>query len=154
MKPGKKEARRLAASAVAVLVLIQFLPVDRANPPVVHDLAAPEPVSAILRQACYDCHSRETRWPWYSRVAPASWVIAHHIDEARRELDFSDWPILEFSEQDELLRNIAKEVDEGRMPLASYRLIHAEARLSDAQRAAIHAWAVVGSGESGMEKGR
>ena len=130
-----------AAGLAMVVVGIQFVPVDRENPPVRRDVGAPPEVAAVLRAACYDCHSRETRWPWYSRVAPVSWFIADHVKEGRGELDFSDWPALDFTLQDELLRDIAKEVDEGAMPLASYRRGHPEARLTAAQRETVVRWA-------------
>ena len=59
------------------------MPVTRQNPPVTGDVTAPADVGGILRRACYDCHSHETVWPWYSRVAPASWLVAHDVDEGR-----------------------------------------------------------------------
>ena len=70
--------------AVAVLlVAIQFVPGGAVNPPVTQDLPAPPEVKAILRQACYDCHSHETRWPWYGRVAPSSWLVARDVSAGR-----------------------------------------------------------------------
>ena len=137
-KPGR---RAVIAALAAVAVLIQLVPVDRGNPPVRHDVGAPPEVAAVLRAACYDCHSRETRWPWYSRVAPVSWFVADHVKEGRRELDFSDWPAVDFTAQDELLRAVAEEVGEGGMPLASYRWGHPGARLNAAQREILVRWA-------------
>lgn len=131
----------VAAALAAVFVAAQFVPVNRSNPPVRHDVGAPAEVAAVLRAACYDCHSRQTRWPWYSRVAPLSWFIAHHVDEGRHELDFSDWPVLDFTAQDERRRDIAQEVEKGKMPLPSYQWGHAEARLTAAQRETIIRWA-------------
>lgn len=141
----KRSWRRIsgwvAVGLIAVFAVLQFVPVDRANPPVSRDVDAPPEVAAVLRAACYDCHSRETRWPWYSRVAPLSWFIAHHVEEGRRELDFSDWPTFDYTVQEELLRDVAKEVGEGKMPLASYRWGHPEARLTAAQRETLVRWA-------------
>ncbi len=141
----KRSWRRIsgwvAVGVIAVFVVLQFVPVDRANPPVTRDIDAPPEVAVVLRAACYDCHSRETRWPWYSRVAPLSWFIAHHVEEGRRELDFSDWPAFDYTVQDELLRDVAKEVGEDKMPLASYRWGHPEARLTAAQRETLVRWA-------------
>lgn len=137
---GRRAVVALAAIGVG-FVAIQFVPVDRSNPPVRSDVGAPAEVAVLLRAACYDCHSRETRWPWYSRVAPVSWFVARHVDEGRRELDFSDWPTIDFTAQDELLREVAKEVEKGKMPLASYRWGHPEARLTAAQREIIVHWA-------------
>lgn len=134
-------AGRSAVAAAAALLAIQLVPVDRTNPPVRNDVDAPPAVAAVLRAACYDCHSRQTRWPWYARVAPVSWGIARHVREGRRELDFSDWPVIDFTAQDELLREIAKEVDKGAMPPSSYRWGHPESRLTAAQREIVVQWA-------------
>jgi len=137
----RRMIRTVVVALAAVLLGVQFVPVDRGNPPVLHDVDAPPAVAAVLRAACYDCHSRETRWPWYSRVAPVSWFVAHHVEEGRGELDFSDWPAVDFTAQDDLLRDIAEEVGAGKMPLASYRWGHPEARLTAAQRETVVRWA-------------
>lgn len=78
-------------SVLAVLIVIQFIPVDTSNPPVTADIPSSPEGKAVLRRACYDCHSNETRWPWYSRVAPASWLTARDVREGRAELNFSAW---------------------------------------------------------------
>jgi hypothetical protein len=139
--PRRRLGGTLAVVAAGLLLGAQFVPVDRSNPPVRRDVGAPPAVAALLRAACYDCHSRETRWPWYSRVAPVSWLVADHVKEGRRELDFSDWPAVDLGAQDELLRGIAKEVGRGEMPLAGYPWLHPAARLDAAQRETIVAWA-------------
>lgn len=146
MGGGRKNARRRRAlipviAAVAVFVAIQFVPVDHTGPPVGHEVDAPAEVATLLRAACYDCHSAHTRWPWYGRVAPVSWWIAGHVREGRRELDFSNWPLIDFTAQDELLREVAAEVGRQKMPPASYRLGHPEARLDAAQREVLVRWA-------------
>lgn len=143
---GRARARRrgLAAGAGAlavVAVAIQFVPVDRSGPPARHEVDAPPEVVNVLRAACYDCHSAATRWPWYARIAPVSWLIADHVREGRRELDFSDWPVIDFTAQDELLREVAREVEKGSMPPSSYRLAHPQARLDGARRDLILDWA-------------
>src|SRR5688572_19601769 len=74
-----------------LLVAIQFVPVDRVNPPVEAEVPALANVRAILRRACYDCHSNETVWPWYSQVAPVSWLVVRDVREGREELNFSTW---------------------------------------------------------------
>ncbi len=82
---------RLATPALifaVILAAIQFVPVDRSAPPAAGELAAPPEVARILDAACYDCHSDRTRWPWYSRVAPVSWIAAHHVAAGRRRLNF------------------------------------------------------------------
>jgi hypothetical protein len=74
-----------------VFIMIQFVPVNRSNPPAQGDFRGSPEVVSVLRRACYDCHSNETVWPWYSRVAPLSWVIAHDVNEGRAVLNFSTW---------------------------------------------------------------
>jgi hypothetical protein len=128
--------------AVVLLVAIQLAPVDRSNPPVEADLEAPPAVTAVLRQACYDCHSNETQWPWYSYVAPVSWLVAHDIEEARGEFSFSHWGRLGERERAELRAEIWEKVEEGEMPLPIYRLMHSEARLSQDQLDTVREWAM------------
>lgn len=126
---------------LAALVAMQMIPVHRTNPPVVSEVDAPEPVASILRRACYDCHSNQTRWPWYSRVAPASWLVAWHVHEARGALNFSEWPLLDFEAQDLAFGDIRDEISKGDMPLHSYTWIHRNARLTQEERDAIVRWA-------------
>ena len=87
----RKAIRRTFLFVGVVFLLIQFVPVERTNPPVTGEVEAADPVMEALRNACYDCHSNETRWPWYSRVAPLSWRIAEHVRIGRRNLNFSEW---------------------------------------------------------------
>ncbi len=86
---------RIAAAgclaAAVVLIAGQFVPAKRTNPPVQGVLVAPPEIEATLRRACYDCHSNETRWPWYSRVAPLSWFIVRDVEVGRKEINFSEW---------------------------------------------------------------
>jgi len=139
--------RKIVIAVVAAVVLglgIQLVPVKRTNPPVVADLEAPPEVGAVLHAACYDCHSHQTRWPWYSRVAPVSWLVASDVEEARGKLNFSTWGTLEPRRQENLMDDIREEVEAGEMPLLMYRLAHPAARLDDRQRATLLAWARAG----------
>jgi uncharacterized membrane protein len=133
---------RWAALAVAiVLALIQVIPADRTNPPVRIDVDAPDHVKEILRRACYDCHSHETHWPWYSRVAPVSWWIADHVEHGRGDLNFSEWPALDFYAQELACKDIEEQITKGEMPLRNYTILHPEARLTDDERETILEWA-------------
>lgn len=132
---------RISIAAAAILVGFQLVPVDRSNPAVEETVDAPAEVSAILERACYDCHSNTTRWPWYSYVAPVSWLVAHDVHEGRSELNFSTWNRLSERQQGKKIGKVWKEVDEGEMPLRIYRLAHGEAALSDADRAILREWA-------------
>jgi hypothetical protein len=126
---------------LAVLLGIQFIPVERTNPEVRLDVSAPAQVDSILRPACYDCHSNETRWPWYSHVAPVSWFVAGHVHEGRGDLNFSEWPAFDFELQANLFHDIEEQVLKGKMPLRSYQLLHPEARLSQRDREVLLRWA-------------
>ncbi|UCF40387.1 MAG: heme-binding domain-containing protein [Gemmatimonadota bacterium] len=133
--------------AFGVLVLIQLWPVERANPPVTAEIAAPPEVMEVLRVACYDCHSNETRWPWYGYVAPVSWLVAHDVNEAREELNFSEWGLLSAEDAAELREEVWEEVEEGEMPLRKYVWLHPEARLSREQRQVLQMWSGAGEQE-------
>lgn len=132
---------RAAAAALVVVVAVQFVPVTRANPPVEFEVEAPDDVHAILRRACYDCHSNETRWPWYSRVAPVSWLVARDVARGREDLNLSEWPVFDFEAQEHALADIVKQIDRKKMPLPIYVVMHPEAKLSEAERARLLDWA-------------
>jgi hypothetical protein len=133
--------RRSAAIAAALFAGIQLIPVSRTNPPVKSNVAAPAAVESILRRACYDCHSNETRWPWYSRVAPVSWWLAEHVEDGRKDLNFSEWPAFDFEEQDLVFADMTTQLRKDKMPPSSYRLGHPEARLDEQERAVLLEWA-------------
>ena len=113
------------------LVAIQLVPYGRAhtNPPVVAEPAwdSPQTRTAAV-SACFDCHSNETEWPWYSNVAPFSWVLQRHVDEGREVLNFSEWGVGEQETEE-----IVESVESGDMPPFEYGLLHPSARLSAAE---------------------
>lgn len=131
---------------LALAVAIQLIPVERSNPPVTERLAAPPPVEDLLRRACMDCHSNETVWPWYARVAPASWLVARDVREGREHLNLSTWDRYDARKRAELLEEMAEEVEEGKMPLKIYLPLHPEARLTASERALLVRWARAGGG--------
>ena len=115
--------------ALALLGAIQFVPYghDRVNPGIETEPAWDSPQTrALVKRVCFDCHSNETRWPVYSRVAPVSWLVQHDVVEGRAALNFSEWqrPHEEAAEASDVVR-------EREMPPLMYRLMHAEARLRD-----------------------
>ncbi|MGV2480164.1 UNVERIFIED_CONTAM: heme-binding domain-containing protein, partial [Salmonella enterica subsp. enterica serovar Weltevreden] len=95
--------------------------------------ANPE-VAGLLRTACYDCHSAQPAFPWYTNIAPVSWWIRHHIDEGQHELNFSDWGSYSEKRKNHKLEECIELVEEGEMPMASYTWMHKEAKLTDAQK--------------------
>jgi hypothetical protein len=125
-----------------LLVAIQFVPVDRVNPPVEAEVPAPANVRAILRRACYDCHSNETVWPWYSQVAPVSWLVVRDVREGREELNFSTWNRITTQKQVKKLKKSWKEVAKGDMPPWYYLSIHRDATLSAEDSTALRNWAL------------
>jgi hypothetical protein len=139
-----------AALAFCVAFMaIQFVPINRTNPPEQGDFRASTEVVSVLRRACYDCHSNETMWPWYSRVAPLSWVIAHDVNQGRAVLNFSTWSQLSAEKQAEAMKESWEEIAEGKMPTWYYVVLHPEARLSMNDRSILGAWS--GSPATGQE---
>ena len=137
--------RRALLVGLGVLVAIQLVPVSRDNGPgTVDAVEAPPEVKTLLRRACANCHSGATEWPWYSHVAPVSWLVAHDVHEGREHLDFARLPAAKPKRKAKLFGEIAEEVEEGGMPLRSYRWLHPEARLTDAERKVIVDWANAG----------
>src|ERR1039458_1177211 len=122
----KKKLKWIFAALVAGFALLQFTNPTRTNPPVApgHDLMAtnapPPQIAALLHAACYDCHSNETKWPWYSRVAPLSWLVAHDVNEGRQHLNFSEWPRRFPDQAARRFDAISDEVDHGDMPPGKY----------------------------------
>ena len=133
--------------AVLFLLVIQLFPSKTTNPAVdssrtIHSTLSVDPaVAATLTRACNDCHSNQTVWPWYSRVAPASWLVVSDVNRARKELNFSEWKLLSPERQKRILPEICKEFAEGEMPTPAYLLIHRQAKLSRAEIDAVCYWA-------------
>lgn len=142
----KKTLKRVLLILLLVFVIIQFFRIDKTNPEVVKEndfiaLTNPsEEVETILRSACYDCHSNETEYPWYSNVAPVSWWLKHHVDEGREHLNFSEWGTYPEKKQNHKLHECAEEVEEGEMPLSSYTITHSNAKLSHEQIEKMEDW--------------
>lgn len=129
----KRWLQRGTFFALAVLLLIQLIPYGRShpNPAVNAEPAWSQPeIRRLVEAACFDCHSNQTRWPWYSHVAPVSWVVYRDTVKGRQALNFSEWG----GAQLEAASEAAESVLEGEMPPALYLLGHPEARLSPADR--------------------
>ena len=104
-------------------------------------LEVPEDVGAVLRESCYDCHSNSTRYPWYAEVMPAGWWLDGHIQDAKRQLNFSEFAAGSLRRQYHKLEEIAEQVGEGEMPLPSYLILHSGAALSGAEKDMLLGWA-------------
>ncbi|MEX2314957.1 MAG: heme-binding domain-containing protein [Thermomicrobiales bacterium] len=117
---------------VVLLVAIQFIPYgrDHNNPPVTQPIVWDSPrTEELVQRACADCHSNETTWPWYSNIAPVSWLIQHDVDEGRHKLNFSEW-----EQQPRAAREAAETVQEGEMPPWYFAVLHPDAKLSDQEK--------------------
>lgn len=133
--------RTLLLILLAAVIVIQFIPVDRTNPAVTGAITAPPEVAAILKRSCYDCHSNETVWPWYSYVAPASWLVVEDVHEGREHLNFSTWQSYDAQQQADLRREAWEEVEHGDMPLGNYLTMHSKAKLTEYDQTLIREWA-------------
>ena len=132
---------------VALIIIIQLIPLDKSVPEDIttNDLFTvvdvdPQ-IQEILKVACYDCHSYETVYPWYSGIAPVSWLTMNHINEGREHLNFSEWGAYTAKKAAHKAEEIAEEVEEGEMPLQGYVMMHSEALLSKEDNEKLIAWA-------------
>jgi hypothetical protein len=147
-REGCEKMKLLVQSLIVlclIIAIIQFFPISRTNPPVESEIPASDEVRSILRRACYDCHSNETIWPWYSRVAPVSWLVASDVREGREKLNFSRWNSYSEKKQTKLLKDIREEVEEDEMPPITYRMMHKDARINAEATSALKAWALGGA---------
>jgi hypothetical protein len=140
----KKKLKWIFVALVAVFALMQFINPARTNPPLPPggDISATNPppqIAALLHAACYDCHSYETKWPWYSHVAPVSWLLVSDVNGGRERLNFSDWP-KDSERAAKKMDRMSEELDYKEMPPAKYTLLHPEARLTPDQRKQLMQW--------------
>jgi len=142
-----KKSKYILIVILVFLSILQFVGPERPatateNPGDMLQVANISPeISGMLKSACYDCHSMETKYPWYASIAPVSWFLFRHIDHGREELNFSDWTTLDKRGKLRALKDIQEVLEEGEMPLSSYVKMHEEAALTDEQKEALMAWA-------------
>ncbi|HSZ72165.1 MAG TPA: heme-binding domain-containing protein [Cytophagaceae bacterium] len=138
--------KKIIIGIILLLVAIQVIRIDKTNPPVDKSkdfitLTHPsEEIRAMLVTSCYDCHSHETTYPWYSNVAPASWFLKNHINDGRKHLNFSTWSDYSEKKQQHKLEECIDEVKEGEMPLTPYTWTHQHAALTPNQQEKLAAW--------------
>lgn len=131
---------------LAILIIGQAIRPSRTNPPVntAHDITAdasvPPGAASIFNRSCSDCHSNRTVWPWYSGVAPVSWVVAYDVRAGRKEMNLSEWGTYTSERKSKFARRMCKEVTEGDMPGTMYTLMHSQAKLTNADVQSICAW--------------
>jgi len=144
----KKRTKTILLSLLAILVVIQFFQIDKTNPPTdpAKDFTAlenpPQEVAELLKKACYDCHSHDTAYPWYTNIQPVAWWVRGHINGARKELNFALWGDYEAKRKARKFEEMAEEVKEGNMPLKSYTWMHPASKLTEQQRQQLVSWFV------------
>ena len=138
--------KRISLVLTIFLAASQLIRPARTNPPTkpsweIHATLPVEPaVAVIFARSCDDCHSNRTIWPWYSRVAPASWLVAFDVRKGRRKLNFSEWHAYSGQDSQKLLHEICSEVSDGEMPGFGYSLLHPKAKLSAPDVQAVCSW--------------
>jgi Haem-binding domain len=142
----KKTLKWTGIIVVVLLVVIQAIRPARTNPEVDESktisaaATVTSDVSAILQRACDDCHSNKTTWPWYSEIAPVSWLLVDDVNDGRKDLSLSEWGTYDTQKKARKLKKICEEVESGGMPLKSYLLLHPAARLSDSDKQILCEW--------------
>ena len=143
----RKILKIIALVLIFGFVVIQFYRPDRTNLPVVQaetleaTTQVSENVAAILKRSCSDCHSNETIYPWYSNISPFSWLLADHIEEGRRELNYSVWNTYSAKKKRHKFEEICEQITSGEMPHNQYLWLHADAQLSEEDKKIVCDWA-------------
>ncbi|MEX0275758.1 MAG: heme-binding domain-containing protein [Flavobacteriaceae bacterium] len=137
----QKKVKPLLAALLAVFVAIQFFPIEM-NVSVAVPITdftkvnnVPTAIANRLRTSCYDCHSNDTKYPWYGQIQPVAWYMERHIRSGKKALNFSDWGNLSKRRKHSKLSAIIEQMEEGKMPLAGYRYIHGKASLNEESKA-------------------
>lgn len=139
--------KKIILIVLVVLIAIQFIQPahNTSNQVLATDITkiyrVPDSVQSLLKTACYDCHSNNTMYPWYSRIQPGAWFMANHVKNGKADLNFSEFGSYSLRKQHHKLKSIADEVEEGDMPVASYKLLHANARLTKDEQLLLINWA-------------
>ena len=132
--------KQLLLIAVLIFIGIQFIPVERTNPPVEARAVGPQPVMDLFQRSCFDCHSNETVWPWYGKVAPMSWLVARNVNHGRAKLNFSEWNRLSRDDQTRLTAEIWEKVKFGHMPPEIYVFGKQEGRVTTDHHRLLRDW--------------
>ena len=138
--------KKILLGLLVVLVLIQFIRIDKTNPESVaaKDFIAvenpPANIAAIMKNACYDCHSHQTTYPWYTNVAPISLMIRSHIRGGRQQVNFSTWADYDTKKKNHKIQEMIESIETKYMPMKSYTWLHPEAKLSAKDRKVLVDW--------------
>lgn len=149
----KKILKIIAVITVVGIVVMQLFRIDRSNPPIVEAetieaaVTVPENVAVILDRSCNDCHTNKTVYPWYSNIQPFGWFVKNHIDDGRKELNFSLFATFPSKRKIKKLEEICEQLESKDMPLPSYLWIHRSSALSDTERKTLCDWAKLEKGK-------
>ncbi len=141
----RKIIRIIVLVFIAAFLVIQFFQAEKnmetnASNHIFQKEQVPENIKSILQNACLDCHSNQTNYLWYHKIAPVSWMVNHHVDEGKRELNFSNWGEMDVFDKIGDLEKICREVEHKKMPIKSYTWMHKKSKLSEEQVAELCAW--------------
>jgi len=138
--------KKIAWGLLIILVLLQFIPrsVNKSEKTTPADIAnnyqVPVQVQSLLKNSCYDCHSNNTRYPWYAYLQPFRLLLDQHVRDGKAELNFSEYGSYSKKRQFNKLRSIGESLEKGIMPLKSYGIMHADARITEAEKAVVLKW--------------
>ncbi|OJW81519.1 MAG: cytochrome C [Bacteroidetes bacterium 46-16] len=138
--------RKIVSLLLVVLIILQLIQPARNESGQVESkefasiYEVPGNIEIILKNACYDCHSNNTDYPWYANIQPTGWIMANHISKGKEQLNFSVFGSYSKRRQINKFKGIANQVKEGAMPVASYKLMHQKARLSKEEKLLIENW--------------
>jgi len=141
-----KVVKKVLILLLIVFVGIQFVPTNRNQSTEILDtdfsktFEVPQDVQQLLETSCYDCHSNNTNYPWYNKIQPVSWFLEHHIEEGKEELNFSDFGSYSGRKQKSKLKSVISQIEDNKMPMPSYTVMHADAKLSEADKKLLINW--------------
>ena len=139
--------KRILLGLLIVLVLVQFIQPPKNNghaqtaTDITHVVPVPDTVLALMKVACFDCHTDSTRYPWYNHITPVNWWLKNHIDDGKRHINYSHYTEGSYKRKIKHLEETAEQVEKHEMPISSYLWIHTDAKLTEAQRKLIIDWA-------------
>ncbi len=135
-----KATNKIAFGGLGVFLLMQLIRIDYTHPPVdskkefVQLYSPTDSIQKMIQNSCYDCHSNESKYPWYAQIAPISWMVGHHIKEGREKLNFSEFGNYNALQKEHVLAEAVETIQKGEMPMGSYVLMHQAANLNASQK--------------------
>ena len=140
------KAKKILLAILLVFIALQFIRPARNSSNAVQqadmitNLSVPANVAGILKTSCYDCHSNNTRYPWYANVQPTGWLLANHVKDGKEELNFNEFTTYSKRRQLSKLKSIQNSIKDGSMPLSSYTLLQDDAKLSKDSKLSLIQW--------------